>query len=226
MLDNDWKLARASCGDYLEFYIALAPGNGASRPRLTPRLFYLRPDSRLYVSNRAHGRYTLTGTTASNQIVFVATGTGEAPHNAMLTELLAFGHRQPIVSVTCVRRRQDLAYLSVHRELERRFSNYRYLALTTREPEKVDPQMPGYVGKRHLQEYFATGDFERDAGVSLDPGRTHVYLCGNPAMVGLAGRGLHGTALAPTGMAEILQRRGFQLDSANRRGNLHCENFW
>lgn len=226
MLDGAGSLVRPRDCNYLEFYVALAPSSGHSRPKLTPRLFRLQPGQRLYIGAHAHGRYTLAGTSPKDQIVFVATGTGEAPHNAMLIELLASGHLQPIIAVTCVRHRRDLAYLSVHRELERQFPNYRYLPLTTREPENIDPQAPGYVGKRHLQGYFESGDFERAAGIWLDPTRTHVFLCGNPAMVGLPGRGPGGLESNKHGMVEILQRRGFSLDAPANSGNLHCERFW
>jgi ferredoxin/flavodoxin---NADP+ reductase len=222
MLDNEGRLVRSGNSDYLEFYVALVAGSDAPRPKLTPRLFALRPGARLYVSRHVHGRYTLARVGAIEQVVFVATGTGEAPHNAMLAELLASGHSQPIVSVTCARHRQDLAYLSVHRELERRFSNYRYLALTTREPENLDPHVPGYVGKQHLQDYFASGQFERKSGLTLDPQRTHVFLCGNPDMVGLP---THDDRRKPA-MVEILAWRGFQLDGADQPGTVHCESYW
>jgi ferredoxin--NADP+ reductase len=224
MLNEAGSLVRVGDCGYLEFYVALVRG-ASPRPRLTPRLFRLRSGDRLYVSRHARGRYTLAGVRSGDRVVFVATGTGEAPHNAMLAELLASGPPRPIASVTCVRYRKDLAYLAAHRELERRFANYRYLALTTREAENVDPQAAGYVGKRYLQDYFDSGDFERASGIVLDPDRTHVYLCGNPAMVGLptpnADRGG-----ATSGMMAILQRRGFRLDAPDSPGNLHCERFW
>lgn len=223
MLDDKGELQDPRNVHYREFYVALAPDSGLQRPRLTPRLFRLRAGDRLYVGPHAHGRYTLSGVGHDEQIVFVATGTGEAPHNAMLAARLAAGSRQPIVSVACVRRSLDLAYLAVHRELQRRFANYRYLTLTTREPENLDPRAPGFVGKRHLQEYFASGDFERAAGLRLDPARTHIYLCGNPAMVGLPGRGAE---LQPQGMAALLVGQGFTLDAPGRPGNLHCERYW
>lgn len=224
LLDDNGRLTRCGDSDELEFYIALVKGSDAPRPKLTPRLFTLRPGARLYVSRHAHGRYTLSNVRANEQAVFVATGTGEAPHNAMLAELLALGHSQPIVSITCARHRNDLAYLAVHRELERRFSNYRYLALTTREPENIDPGAPGYVGKRYLQDYFASGEFERTSGITLDPKRTHVFLCGNPEMVGLSTH--DGQHNLKTGMVQILASRGFKLDHAGHAGNLHTENFW
>ena len=80
------------------------------------------------------------------------------------------------------------------------------------------------LGKQHLQDYFASGKFERASGITLDPKRTHVFLCGNPDMVGLP---IHGSrALRKPGMVEILTHRGFELQSADRRGNLHCESYW
>lgn len=224
LLGESGKLLPPSESPYLEFYVTLAPAGDPQRPRLTPRLFHLRVGDRLHVGTHARGRYTLAGVASTDQVVFVATGTGEAPHNAMLAELLASGSRQPIVSVTCVRYWIDLGYLEAHRELQRRFANYRYLALTTREPENLDRYAAGYVGKRHLQDYFASGDFERAAGLRLDPSRTHIYLCGNPAMVGLPGAG--DGNVRREGMVAILQQRGFVLDSPDRPGNLHCERYW
>jgi len=213
MLDESGKLLPPSASPYLEFYVTLATAGDSQRPRLTPRLFRLRAGDRLHVGPHAHGRYTLAGVGPDEQIVFVATGTGEAPHNAMLAELLASGSRQPIASITCVRYWIDLAYLEAHRELQRRFANYHYLALTTREPENLDRYAAGYVGKRHLQDYFASGEFERAAGLRLDPSRTHVYLCGNPSMVGLPGAGEGADNLKKPGMVSVLQQRGFVLDS-------------
>jgi len=224
LLGESGKLLPASESPYLEFYVTLAPAGEPQRPRLTPRLFHLRVGDRLHVGTHAHGRYTLAGVASTDQIVFVATGTGEAPHNAMLAELLASGSWQPIVSVTCVRYWIDLGYLEAHRELQRRFANYRYLTLTTREPENLDRYAAGYVGKRHLQDYFASGEFERAAGLRLDPSRTHIYLCGNPAMVGLPGAG--DGNVRREGMVAILEQRGFVLDSPDRPGNLHCERYW
>lgn len=226
MLDESGKVLPPSASPYLEFYVTLAPAGDPQRPRLTPRLFHLRAGDRLHVGPHAHGRYTLAGVAPTDQIVFVATGTGEAPHNAMLAELLASGSRQPIASVTCVRYWIDLGYLEAHRELQRRFANYRYLTLTTREPENLDRYAVGYVGKRHLQDYFVSGEFERAAGLRLDPSRTHVYLCGNPEMVGLPGAGDGADNLKKPGMVAVLQQRGFVLDSPDRPGNLHCERYW
>jgi ferredoxin/flavodoxin---NADP+ reductase len=227
LLDGERRLVRTADCPYLEFYLALVPGGPDHPPGLTPRLFRLAPGDRLFVGPHPHGRYTLVSLGGDESIVFVATGTGEAPHNAMLAELLSSGHRGPITSVTCVRRRYDLAYLATHRELERRYANYRYMAITTREPENLDPAAPGYAGKRYLQDYFDSGAFERERGEALSPKGSHVYLCGSPAMVGLPEHTPSGPHYPqPKGMVEVLEARGFVLDHADQPGNIHCERYW
>lgn len=228
LLDEQERLLRPADCPWLEFYIVLVEPTPGQPPGLTPRLFRLVPGDRLYLGERAHGRYTLAGVRESDTVVFVGTGTGEAPHNAMVAELLARGHRGRIVCATSVRYRQDLAYLHAHRRLEAMYSQYCYLAVTTREPENRNPAVPGYVGKWHLQTLVASGEFERRAGVRLDPTNTHVFLCGNPAMVGLPRRDAEGrlTFPHPRGMVEVLTERGFQLDRPGSPGNIHVENYW
>jgi ferredoxin--NADP+ reductase len=222
------ELRRPSDVGFAEFYLNLVRDGELTSPSLTPRLFVLRPGDRLFVGPKATGRYTLEGVQPDQDVVLVSTGTGEAPHNTMLAELLSRGHRGRIVAITCVRQRRDLAYLAEHRELERRFPNYRYEALTTREPENLDITVSGYVGKRYLQDYFSSTEFERETGLALRPESMHVFLCGNPQMIGAplchpAPEARHGS---PRGMIELLEQAGFTPDAPGKRGNLHFEAYW
>jgi ferredoxin--NADP+ reductase len=229
MLAADGRLQPPEEGEFLEFYIVLIRRGETRPPGLTPRLFALVPGDRLFAGPKVTGHYTLEAVRATDDVVFVATGTGEAPHNAMLAHLLARGHQGRLVAVTCTRFKRDLGYLETHRALERQFGDqkYRYLTLTTREPENLDASHAGYVGKRYLQEYFESGHFERDSGVKLDPTRAHFFLCGNPAMIGAPLRGSGGTAFpSPKGMVEILVGRGFRPDEPGRLGNIHFEKYW
>jgi ferredoxin/flavodoxin---NADP+ reductase len=227
MLDEDGRLATTENTPFAEFYIARISRASDEPPMLTPRLFALAPGDRIFIGPRAHGHYTIDPVRATDDVLFFATGTGEAPHNAMVAELLARGHVGRILGATCVRYRQDLAYLAAHRELERRFPNYRYVALTTREPENLDSSRTDFIGKQYLQDLVASGRLEEALGSRIDPGRTHAYLCGNPAMIGLP-QHMHGEYIfpEPPGMAELLTQRGFQLDSPRAPGNIHYERFW
>lgn len=228
LVDSNGTLLDVAAAPYLEFYVTLVLRSDAHPPSLTPRLFALSPGDRLFVGPHFVGHYTLAHVRPEDDVLFIATGTGEAPHNAMVADLLARGHRGRIASLVCVRLRRDLGYLEKHRELERRYGNYRYLVLTTREPENLDPAAPGYVGKVYLQEYFERGDCERDLGYTLDPAQTHVFLCGNPDMIGLPQTAAGGDCVEPhpRGMVKALEARGFRLDGPRNAGSIHCEKFW
>ncbi|MEZ5144274.1 MAG: hypothetical protein R2726_17385 [Acidimicrobiales bacterium] len=203
----------------LEFYIVLVPPTPDNVPGLTPRLALKRPGDRIYLGPKVAGRYTLGPVTdPESTVVFLSTGTGEAPHNAMVVELLRKGHRGPIVSAVSVRKWEDLGYLDKHRSLERHHANYHYLPMPTREPD---------VPKRYIQDVIANDVFTSDFGVELDPATTHVFLCGNPAMIGLPEE-VDGVATYPevTGVVELLSTRGFTLDHRKQRGNIHFEEYW
>lgn len=210
--------------DYLEFYIVLVRENADGRvPALTPRLFALKEGDRLNIGEKITGMYTLDAVTARDTVVFFGTGTGEAPHNYMLWELLRRGHPGKILSAACVRYARDLGYLDTHRELMRRYPNYKYLPLTTREAT--------VTRKVYIQDVITSGELEEQLDESLDPAKTHVFLCGNPKMIGVPHRDKEtGTKTypEPTGVIEILERRGFQADvsAVKFKGNIHFEEYW
>jgi ferredoxin--NADP+ reductase len=228
VLDEGGRLRRPDEFPYFEFYVVLVRRGDEHPPGLTPRLFALGPGDRLFVGPKATGHYTLESVCPDDDVILVATGTGEAPHNAMVSHLLSSGHRGRIVAVTCVRQRRDLGYAEIHRRLERIHANYRYLTLTTREPENLDHAHRVFVGKRYMQEYFESGDFERDSGIQLDPERSRIFLCGNPAMIGAPRHDANGSPCfpSPVGMIEILARRGFRPDEKHQPGNIHYEKYW
>ena len=141
--------------DELEFYIVLVPPTPDNTPALTPRLALKQVGDRIYLGPKVAGRYTLNAVKNPHAtIVFFSTGTGEAPHNGMVIELLRKGHTGPIVSAVTVRQSADLGYADKHRELERRYPNYHYLPMPTREPG---------VPKRYLQDLLRDDDFSREA---------------------------------------------------------------
>ena len=228
MLDAAGNLTPPQRCPWLEFYVVLVREGEEHPPGLTPRLFGLQPGDRLFVGSKVTGHYTLAGVQPDDTVVMLSTGTGEAPHNAMVAHLLDAGHRGPILCVTCVRYRVDLGYRRKHRQLAERFDNYQYLTLTTREAENLDDQIEGFVGHKHLQQFVASGELEQAAEVPLDPNHTHVFLCGNPAMIGAPRRGTDGTMQYPDvlGMIEVLERRGFHMDTKAKPGNIHFEKYW
>ncbi|MEZ5227824.1 MAG: hypothetical protein R2710_14460 [Acidimicrobiales bacterium] len=188
-------------------------------PALTPRLALKRPGDRIYLGPKVAGRYTLDAVTDPNAtVLFFGTGTGEAPHNGMVVELLRKGHMGPIVSAVSVRKWADLGYLDKHRQLESRYPNYHYLPMPTREPD---------VPKRYIQDLITDDVFGKDYGLTLDPENTHIFLCGNPSMIGLP-EGEEGNKTFPetVGVVELMTERGFTLDQRRSPGNIHYEEYW
>ena len=134
ILDEQLILLDRAKADWLEYYIVLVRAKGQTEPpALTPRLFMLKEGDRLFMGEKITGHFTLDPVKDDDAVVFLATGTGEAPHNYMVWELLRRKHQGRILSACCVRYRRDLGYLPIHEELMRRYANYTFLPMTTRE---------------------------------------------------------------------------------------------
>jgi ferredoxin--NADP+ reductase len=224
VLDERGELLDVESADWVEFYIVLVRESDKQPPALTPRLFTLEQGSRLFLGEKITGHFTLDPVKPGDTVVFLSTGTGEAPHNYMLWELLRRGHTGRILAACCVRYRRDLAYLDLHETLMRRHPHYIYLSLTTREAQNVQHKV-------YIQDLITSGQLEERLGKPLEPATTHVYLCGNPKMIGVPTVDKASGAKVypqPPGVVEILEGRGFQMDqpSVKLKGNIHFEEYW
>jgi len=160
----------------VELYIVHVHPKDGQIPALTPRLAAKHVGDRIYLGPKIAGRYTLTPVDdPALDVVFIATGTGEAPHNAMISELLRRGHHGAILCGVTVRYEKDVAYLDTYRRLAERFPNVQYLPIITRGSNSE---------KQYVQDYIRSGEISSMLPHRLDPDRTHVSLCGNPAMIG------------------------------------------
>ena len=139
----------------------------------------------------------------------------------MTAELLRNHHTGRILNVVCVRYRIDLAYTAQHAVVQEKYSNYEYITLTTREPENEGRKV-------YIQDMIVSGDLEEALGAPLDPANTHVFLCGNPSMIGLPKWSEDDTPVFPDvlGVCQILSERGFSIDHHKTRGNVHYEEYW
>ena len=222
MLDDNGELLDPAEETAAEFYVVLVQSDWQGTPAvLTPRLFLKDEGDRLFIGRKAAGRYRLDKfDDPEADVIFLSTGTGEAPNNRMTLDLLRAGHQGKIVGVCTVRYRRDLAYLETHRRMTEMFDNYTYIPLTTREPENEG-------NKVYIQDLVESGQLAEMGGVDMDPASTHVYLCGNPLMIGLP-EWADDTPTYPEtrGVVEILAEQGFTLDYGREVGNIHYEEYW
>lgn len=224
IVDDQGQLVVPGSLPYVEFYVVLVRQTETDKaPALTPRLFMVREGERLYLGEKFTGHFTLDDVKPDDTVLFLSTGTGEAPHNYMTWDLLCRKHPGKILAACCVRYRRDLGYLAVQERLVREHADYQYLALTTREADTVNQKV-------YIQDLITSGQLEERLGAKLDPAHCHVYLCGNPKMIGVPVidrlTGLR-TYPQPTGVIELLEARGFRADQGSKlRGNIHFEEYW
>ena len=101
------------------------------------------------------------------------------------------------------------------------YPNYHYITLTTREEHNLSRKV-------YVQDLIKSGELEVQTGITLDPTRTHVYICGNPDMIGVPNYTREGEKSYPEtlGLVELLESRGFKADHRRDKGNIHFEEYW
>ena len=224
VLDESGNLFDLAQQPWLEFYVVLVRESDKGPPALTPRLFTLKEGDRVFLGDKIAGHFTLDPVKPTDSVVFLSTGTGEAPHNYMLWQLLRSGHQGQILAACCVRYKKDLAYLPIQEELMRRYPNYIYLSLTTREADDLDHKV-------YIQDLIASGQLEEKLKRPLDPAGMHVFMCGNPKMIGVpeVDKATGATVFPKTlGVCELLMKKGFTLDQPSQKlkGTIHFEEYW
>ena len=218
IFDERGYLANETENGELEFYIVLVP---SGQGHLTPRLALKKTGDRIFLGAKVAGHYTLPPyLKPTDTVLFFATGTGEAPHNSMIVQLLRMGHTGKIISAVSVRELQDFGYLDQHRKLEERFPNYTYIPMPTREAD---------IPKRYCQDLIRDGELEEMLGHPIDPSSTHAYLCGNPAMIGAPPKGSDVIPQAEPGkegLVQLLDGLGLTIHRRGQPGNIHFETYW
>lgn len=191
--------------EYLEFYVTMVTSG-----QLTPRIFALPQGGRIWLGPKATGLFTLREIPEDAKVLLLATGTGLAPYMSMLEAELAHEEdRRQVVVAHGARNSWDLGYRAELEVLARKIDRLTYIPSVTR-PE-ADPSWQGESG--YLQDQLTSGRIEELAGFQIDPADTHVFLCGNPAMI--------------TAVTEELTRRGLrEWTQRDKEGQIHTEKYW
>ena len=220
MFDEHGYLTDDTGGTELEFYIVLVPPTADNIPALTPRLALKRPGDRIYLGPKVAGRYTLGSVIdPSATVVFLSTGTGEAPHNGDGRRAAAQGpHRSDRVGgVGAAVGRPRLP-----REAPLLGEPLPELSL----PADAHPRArraqalhPGSHRRRHTR-----STLRGDPRPRHDP-RVPVRQPGDDRP---PGGDVDGDLEFPetTGVVELLTAKGFTLDRRKQPGNIHYEEYW
>jgi ferredoxin/flavodoxin---NADP+ reductase len=150
--------------DFLEFYMALVPGGA-----LTPRLFNLKIGDRIWLSQKAAGRFTYDDSKVPKGANLVSDHHRFRPravreHAEHSPEVPARAAESPLIHG--VRHSWDLGYRSILMAMENLRTNLTYLPVVSRPNEEPVP-WKGETG--HVQDVWKSGAIEKAWG--FRPGR-------------------------------------------------------
>ena len=219
---NEWRaysMVSHPSEDALEFFSVVVPDG-----KFSPTLASLTPGDTLWINKTVFGFLTLDQFADGDDLWLVSTGTGLSAYISMLREASTWQRFKRIVVLHGVRHAGELAYRDELLHLQNQHSTLGertdkaalvYLPVTSQEPLKpeLSPAItPQHLSANRLTTLLARGELEERTGVTLDPERSRIMLCGNPAMV--------------TEMRALLAERGFAAGRRGVAGNLAVENYW
>lgn len=199
VVSRAYSIVSAPTQRFLEFYAVLIPGGDFSEC-----LERLRPGQRVRIDRDSYGFLTLDNFCDGSDLWLLASGTGLAPFVSMLRDGRLWQHYEKTLIVHSVRSGAELAY---QEELEGLCQRHplRYLPVVTREP------FPGALDAR-IPRLIEDGRLEAAAGIPLNPERSRLMICGNPALC--------------ADLRQLLAGRGFRPNRRLRPGQLAFESYW
>ena len=193
--------AASAPGQPLEFFIARVDDGS-----LSPQLADLDIGSHVWIEPRPRGFFTMQYVPPAAHLWLIATGTGLGPYVSMLREGALFERFEQVVLVHGVRLASHLAYAD---ELERlvvaRQGHFARVPVVSR--EGVDGALRGRV-----TDALREGALEARCRLDLEPEKSHVMLCGNPAMI--------------EEMMAIFETRGLRRHRVRKPGHVTFEKYW
>lgn len=216
-IPNEWRaysMVSKPDADELEFFSVVVPDG-----KFSPALARLQPGDALWIDKSVFGFLTLERFVDGDDLWLVATGTGLSAYLSMLRDPATWHRFKRIILLHGVRKSNELAYRQELLALANLAGPQRalliYLPVTSQETlsRSLSPSIqPQWLEPARLTTLLKSGELEQRVGVALEPTRSRIMLCGNPAMV--------------TEMRGLLAERGFAPGRRGVAGNLAVENYW
>ena len=185
----------------LEFYFTLV-----NQGELTPQLAALSPNDKIWVAEKASGRFVLSEVPDAQILWLFATGTGLGVFLSLLKTNTPWDRFEHIVLVHSVRYTNELTHqLLIETWQEQYPEQFHWVPVVTRD------QSP-HVFHQRIPQLVQDGALEAATKLTLSIATSQVMLCGNPAMV--------------SDVAQQLSQRDFQINHAKKKGHIHVENYW
>lgn len=194
----------------LEFFSVVV-----TQGKFSPALSSLEPGDPLWIDKTSFGFLTLERFIDGQDLWLISTGTGLSAYLPMLRDPATWNRFKRIILIHGVQHATELAYRD---EILSCVSSHPgqliYIPITSQEQTDpgLSPALTSRTDPARITTLLDSGDLEQRVGLKLDPVRSRVMLCGNPAMV--------------TDMRALLSARGFAPGRRGVAGNLAVENYW
>ena len=199
-VSRSYSLASAP-GEPLEVLLARV-ADGA----LTPALFELQTGASVVLDPKAQGFFTFDYVPPHRELWLLATGTGLGPFLSMLRSGEAFERAERVILAHGTRGAAELAHREELETLaQARGGAFVYLPVLSRQHE------PDLLEGR-LTTVLTNGALEARAGTTLAAERSHLMLCGNPAMI--------------EEVTALLLARGLRRHRQRNPGHITTEKYW
>ena len=187
----------------LEFYISKIP-NG----RISTRLYNLEKNSKIILSKKSYGNFTLESLQPCKSLWMVVTGTAIGPCLSILRQKSEHIKKfHSLILVHAVRYKSDLNYQNLMQNIVKRscYKNIKIQYVISR--ENISGALLGRIPK-----LLECGILEKHIGITIKNINSHVMLCGNPGMI--------------RETKEILKKRGMCENFQYSPGNITVERYW
>lgn len=195
----------------LEFFSVIVPDG-----KFSPALARLQSGDPIWIDKTSFGFLTLERFTDGEDLWLIATGTGLSAYLSMLQDPLTWQRFKHVIVIHGVQYANELAYRDEILEMAAGHApgQLLYIPITSQEPTDpaLSPALQSVCAPARITTQLENGELEQRIGVKLDPTRSRVMLCGNPAMV--------------TDMRARLSNLGFAPGRRGVAGNLAVENYW
>lgn len=196
-----YSLVNAPGAEPLEFYY-----NVVQEGPLSPRLAALNAGDAVHVAPNPAGFLVLREVPQAENLWLIATGTGLGPFLSILRTDAPWERFARVTLVHATRTAADQAYRDIIGGITRaRGGKVTFVSFVSREAA------PGALAGR-VPEAIRDGRLERAAAAELSAARSHVMLCGNPAMV--------------TDVTAALEQRGMRKHRRRTPGHITVETYW
>ncbi len=218
--------------NYYEVYINRFESADRDIERLTPQLFELSSGARIFCGTKIVGHYTLGGVNPTKNVLLLGTTTGESPNNAISHQVLSEARPIRIANVAIGAAQFGSAqfgsipwrslYEPEHAFLMDTYPQYRYLPITT--PTPADYRPFEQLLRTWLEKPQTA---EQQLGFVLTPENAHVFLCGDPQLIGAPKKlGGWNYEYPDHGVFRLLTQFNFQLKTKFQDGNVEYETYW